>query len=65
MLQLILFPFPDSVQKSLERKFAKDGEKIPITPSEEFERKIAVSVSTMDCIFLVLLMSSQDDARDM
>ena len=35
--------FTDSVQKSLERKFGKNGGAIPVVPSEEFELKIAVS----------------------
>ncbi len=33
----------ESVQQSLERKFGKNGGKIPITPSEAFESRIAVS----------------------
>ena len=33
----------ESVQSSLERKFGKNGGKIPITPSEAFESRIAVS----------------------
>ncbi len=32
-----------SVQDSLERKFGKDGGKIPIEPSEAFKTRIAVS----------------------
>ena len=36
------FP-PDSVQKSLERKFGRHGGAIPVTPSEDFEARIAVS----------------------
>ena len=36
--------FPESVQKSLERKFGRNGGKVPITPSEEFEKRIAVSI---------------------
>lgn len=38
---------PESVQKSLERKFGKNvGQgSIPILPSEEFEARIAVSRS--------------------
>lgn len=33
----------ESVQQSLERKFGKNGGKIPIIPSEAFESRIAVS----------------------
>ena len=32
-----------SVQDSLERKFGKDGGKIPIEPSDAFKARIAVS----------------------
>ena len=34
---------PESVQKSLERKFGKQGGTIPIVPSEQFEKRISVS----------------------
>jgi len=33
----------DSVQKSLEQKFARRGGSIPVTPSPHFEKRIAVS----------------------
>lgn len=36
--------FTESVQKSLERKFGKQGGTIPIQPSDEFEKRISVSV---------------------
>ncbi len=35
------------MQQSLERKFGKQGGKIPITPSESFEARIAVSGSSV------------------
>jgi len=31
----------DSVQNSLERKFSKDGARIPVTPTPEFEQRLA------------------------
>ena len=37
-----------SVQDSLERKFGKDGGKIPIEPSDAFKARIAVSKVTYD-----------------
>ena len=37
----------DSVQKSLERKFGKNGGAIPIVPSEEFEGRISVCILTL------------------
>ena len=37
------FVYTESVQSSLERKFGRDGGKIPITPSPAFEQRIAVS----------------------
>lgn len=33
--------FAESVQESLERKFGKSGGRIPITPSETFQKKIS------------------------
>ena len=36
--------FAESVQSSLERKFGKNGGAIPILPSDEFERRISVSM---------------------
>lgn len=35
--------FIESVQRSLERKFGKNGGAIPILPTEDFEKRIAVS----------------------
>ena len=40
----IRFYYADSVQTSLEKKFGQYGGKIPIVPTDSFERKIAVSV---------------------
>lgn len=37
----MLYILLDSVQQSLERKFGKHGGQIPITPSKEFEERIA------------------------
>jgi len=42
-IRIGMFWCTDSVQKSLERKFAKRGGTIPVTPSEHFEQRIAVS----------------------
>lgn len=48
------FGCADSVQKSLERKFARRGGTIPVTPSEHFEQRIAVSTTSniFQCSFL-------------
>lgn len=38
---LIGVSFADSVQESLERRFGRVGGKIPVTPSEAFQKKIS------------------------
>ena len=37
----VCFPSTESVQDSLERKFGRNGGKIPIEPSPEFTKRIA------------------------
>ena len=50
--------FSESVQQSLERKFGKNGGKIPITPSESFETRIAVSFHGLPlCNYLTISTS--------
>lgn len=41
--------FTDSVQRSLEQKFARHGGSIPVTPSESFEKRISVGFHS--CLF--------------
>lgn len=39
--QLYVFLFSESVQESLERRFGNVGGKIPVTPSDSFQKRIA------------------------
>lgn len=41
----------DSVQKSLEMKFARHGGSIPVTPSESFEKRISVCQLVHVCFY--------------
>lgn len=51
-----------SVQQSLERKFGRSGERIPITPSEEFEKAIA-GASEKDIVHSGLAYTMERSAR--
>ncbi|XP_064623960.1 glutamate dehydrogenase, mitochondrial-like isoform X2 [Lineus longissimus] len=53
----------ESVQQSLERKFGKHGGKIPITPSENFEKKIS-GASEKDIVHSGLEYSMERSARN-
>ena len=52
----------ESVQTSLERKFGKNGGKIPITPSPEFEERIA-GASEKDIVHSGLEFTMERSAR--
>jgi glutamate dehydrogenase (NAD(P)+) len=52
----------ESVQQSLERKFGKNGGKIPITPSESFETRIA-GASEKDIVHSGLAYTMERSAR--
>jgi glutamate dehydrogenase (NAD(P)+) len=40
LIQYFLFP-TESVQESLERRFGRVGGRIPVTPSEAFQKRIS------------------------
>lgn len=54
----------ESVQQSLERKFGRQGGKIPITPSESFEKRIA-GASEKDIVHSGLAYTMERSARAM
>jgi hypothetical protein len=43
VIYIIAFFTSESVQRSLENKFGKNADAIPIVPSENFAERIAVS----------------------
>ncbi len=43
---ILLFAIAESVQTSLERIFGKGGGRIPVTPSDSFEKRMGVSTCT-------------------
>jgi len=53
----------ESVQKSLERKFGRNGGKIPISPTEEFEMRIA-GASERDIVHSGLAYTMERSARN-
>jgi glutamate dehydrogenase (NAD(P)+) len=53
----------ESVQKSLERKFGRNGGAIPITPSEDFEKRIA-GASEKDIVHSGLEHTMERSARN-
>ncbi|BFZ03355.1 hypothetical protein BsWGS_06394 [Bradybaena similaris] len=53
----------ESVQRSLEHKFGKNGGKIPIVPSEEFEKRIA-GASEKDIVHSGLEQTMEKSARN-
>ena len=52
----------ESVQQSLERKFGKNGGKIPITPSEAFEQRIS-GASEKDIVHSGLAYTMERSSR--
>lgn len=61
-MHILLLTFTESVQTSLERKFGKNGGKIPITPSPEFEDRIA-GASEKDIVHSGLEFTMERSAR--
>lgn len=53
----------ESVQRSLERKFGRMGDKIPVTPSEDFEKRIA-GASERDIVHSGLEYTMERSARN-
>lgn len=58
----VALSYTESVQTSLERKFGRNGGKIPITPSPEFEDRIA-GASEKDIVHSGLEFTMERSAR--
>lgn len=54
--------FPESVQESLERRFGRVGGKIPVTPSESFQKRIS-GASEKDIVHSGLDYTMERSAR--
>lgn len=58
----MIFNITDSVQESLERRFGKSGGRIPIVPSEAFQKKIS-GASEKDIVLSGLDYTMERSAR--
>nr|CAD7462906.1 unnamed protein product [Timema tahoe] len=58
----LFFLFPESVQESLERRFGRVGGRIPVTPSESFQKRIS-GASEKDIVHSGLDYTMERSAR--